>query len=596
MEQQHVEDNGDRRVGDFNRPRRPNPDTVAYLRSLPIELKASDDEVSHYLLGKEQGSDEENPEYPQILGAALSAIDEIRNEIASLAGDEYGSQGIELLARIAVPYSEVAARTLLFGLSTYHLHLATHRYGSHVVQTILELSVSSSCDDDLALQEDSPQLSTEQLPSLSDLILGVIEELVPHASELVVHVCGSHVLRTLLCVLGGVKLVSGPGDSVAATMRRGKVKSKKKKRKKPVEANDSPRHAGIPNMEYRTGSRGLVESSTEEALSTFTSALCGSASDGPGELQQLTCHPSAGPLLIVLLRVLTYFAATNKYQWQKGQRQTDDTNHCIADYRLGIVRPEPIAPVGSLADHLVKRLLCWQEIDTKQPFTGDVIYGMSGEPRGSHVLETMMRLCSDEMYGAILDYGDFCNPSTMKDYVEHDVSNFVVQSLLCTVRSKEQAEKLWKSLERTVTCGYVLDPGNKRRSILWRATEMAAKFCVCQDSVLKSIRVGMGLMGRSQDEACDESATTEDGTKKKKKQRQKASSLSMQSCVPKLLDVKPPEADGGRVALDVAGARTLYNLLRFAPRLCSDVLEGVIENLSVEELVWIAKDGLGSRW
>ena len=182
---------------------------------------------------------------------------------------------------------------------------------------------------------------------------------------------------------------------------------------------------------------------------------------------------------------------------------------------------------------------------------GDVIYGMSGEPRGSHVLETVMRLCSDEMYGVILDYGDFCTPNAMKDYVEHDVSNFVVQSLLSTVRSKEQAERVWKSLERTVTCGYVLDPGNKRRGILWRATEMASKYCICQDSILKSIRVGMGLMGRSRDEAGDESATTADGTKKKKL-RQKASSLSMQSCVPKLLDVKPPEADGGRVALDAA--------------------------------------------
>jgi hypothetical protein len=141
----------------------------------------------------------------------------------------------------------------------------------------------------------------------------------------------------------------------------------------------------------------------------------------------------------------------------------------------------------------------------------------------------------------------------------------------------------------------VLDPGNKRRGILWRAVEMSSKYRVNQESVLKSIRVGMGMIGRSEGEIADDTKASEDGTKKKK-ERQKASSLSMQECAPKLLDVKPPEVDGGRVVLDATGARSLYHLLRFAPRLCGGVLDGIIESLTNEELVWIAKDGLGSRW
>jgi hypothetical protein len=206
-----------------------------------------------------------------------------------------------------------------------------------------------------------------------------------------------------------------------------------------------------------------------------------------------------------------------------------------------------------------------------------------------------MRISPDDVYASILDYGGFANPATMQEYVEHDVSNFVVQTLLSTVRTKEQAEMIWKTVEGTVTSGYVLDPGNKRRGILWRAVEMSSKYRVNQESVLKSIRFGMGMIGRSQDGIADDKKDCDDGMKKRKK-RQKASSLSMQECIPKLLDVKPPEVDGGRVVLDATGARSLYHLLRFAPRLCDGVLDGIIESLTSEELVWIAKDGLGSRW
>ena len=577
----------DRRVGDYNRPRRPNPDTIAYLRSLPLEVKESEAEVSHFLSTVEQ------LDYPQSLSAALSAIDEIRNEIASLAGDEYGSQAIEVLARVAVPYSEVAGRTLLYGLSTYHLHLATHRYGSHVVQTILQISVSSSCDKDLSLHEEAPQLSqaNEQLPSLSELILGVVEELAPHASQLAVHVCGSHVLRTLLCVLGGVKQVLGPSaDGMGdASGRRGKLKNKKTKK---TGISNEPRQVGMINIEYLTKSRLRLDSATEEALTTLTEALCGmSPINGPGELQQMACHPSASPLIIVLLRVLTYSMASHK---NIGQRLVDE-NRSIADYRLRILKPEPMFEPGSSAHHLAERLLCWQPTKGKQPYSGDIIYGLSGEPRGSHVLEALMHTSSNDVYASILDYGGFANPETMQEYIEHDVSNFVVQTLLSTTRTKEQAEILWKTVERTVTSGYVLDPRNKRRGILWRAVEMSSKYRVNQESILKSIRVGMGMIWRYQDEIAGDVKGSEDGMKKKKK-RQKASMLSMKECVPKLLDVKPPEVDGGRVVLDASGARSLYHLLRFTPRLCGCVLDGIIENLTSEELVCIAKDGLGSRW
>lgn len=475
----------------------------------------------------------------------------------------------------------------------YHLHLATHRYGSHVVQTILELSTASSIEKDMSSHEEAPQLSQapDQLPSLSDLILGIVDELMPHVSQLAVHICGSHVLRTLVCTLGGIKLVSGTKKPAETAMRRGRVKSKKKKKKKADDSSNPP-HAGLMSIEYQTPSRLCLDSSTEEAFTALVETLCGTSAptEGPGELQQMACHPSAGPLLIILLRVLTYSKAPDKKKWQ----QQDDNNKSMSDYRLGILKPEPTFQDGSSAHQLAQRILCWQPNESKQQYAGDVIYGLSGEPRGSHVLETLLRISPDDFYSSIISCGGFDTPTTMQEYVENDVSNFVVQTLLGTSRTREQAETLWKSIERAVSTGHVLDSKNRRRGILWRAAEMAAKHRVCQESLLKAIRVGMGMSEKPQDDTTDE-MKSDDG-KKKKKKRQKASSIPLQECVPKLVDLKPPESDGGRVMLDAAGSRALYHLLHFEPRLCSDLLDGIVENCTSEELVLIAKDGLGSRW
>jgi nucleolar protein 9 len=581
------DEDGDRQQGDYNRPRRPNPDTISYLRSLPLDVQVSNDEVAAFL-----SSTEQDPEYPQSLSAALSAIDEIRNEIASLAGEEYGSQCIEVMATIALPYSEFAARTMMFGLTGYHLHLATHRYGSHVVQTILQLAVVSKTEKDMAVHEDGPQLTQEDLPSLTELILGMVEELTPHAGQLAVHVCGSHVMRSLLCLLGGVDLQQGPAGSEnkleGGAVRRGKNKNKKKKKPEGAQNNEQA-HAGMMQMNFKAGSR-IEASQLSDCLVQLSDALWGANSGGPGELQQIACHPSAGPLLIVSLRVLTYAFVPSKEDWL---RQESDPNKIIADFRLGIHKQEPIYEVDSPAGRLACSVLCLNLDETDEKQVGDVIYGLSGEPRGSHVLETLFRISPDSIYEKILEYGGFV--ASLQDYSEHFVSNFVIQALLTTVRTKEQAELLLKSVEKVVVNGYVVDKQNRRRGILWRAAEMAAKFRVGQESLLKSLRIGMGIVtGKGREEEEDDDGRIDEEGKKKKK-RQKASSIPLKDCIPPLIDLKGPDREGGRVIIEVEGTRAVYHFLRFSPRLCDEVLGGVIKCMSHDDLELIAKDGLGSR-
>ena len=548
---------------DYNRPRRPNPETISYLKSLPLSLGPAKEEITKFLEQSEAEAD-----FPSLLAASLSGIDEIRQEVASLAGDEDGAQIIEIMAHIALPYSETAARILMMGLSGYHLHLATHRYGSHVVQTILQLAATASSEKDLAQHEDAPQVLTDDIPSLQDLILGMVEELTPSAPQLAVHICGSHVLRSLVCVLGGVQLKQPEGSS----FRRGREKSKKKKKKKKhVELNA---HPGTMELGYdQKDSRVTADTTTlQTLLDSLWSAL------KHGELQQMACHPSAGPLLMISLRVLTFSYCSDKERWH--QESTDGGNH-----RLGIAKPQPRYELDSPAHDLVKRLLL---LDDSEDKVGEIIYGMSGEPRGSHVLEMLMRISPDKVYNVILEKGDFA--SALQDYAVHEVSNFVVQALFSTVRNKEQAEVLLKSVEPLISSGYIVDASRNRVGIFWKAAELAAKFHVQQEPLLKALRIGTGLLATTSKE--DDPVETEEENKKR---RQKASSTPLQECMVPLLNLKPPVKHGDHVTLGVEGTRSIYYFLRFDPQLCSGVLDGLTQNLTEDELEMLAKDGLGSR-
>jgi hypothetical protein len=636
----------------YHRPRRPANDTIAYLRGLPLDIDSAHQEISRFLSksngssnddakqaeggGENDDDDDDDDFFPQSLAAAFSALEEVRVEIASLAGDEYGSQAIEILARIAAPHSEISSRILLNACKGYYLHLATHRYGSHVLQTILQLSAMGSDsgaineNSDLAFHEEAPPTLREQddasLPSLYDCIQAVVEELSPHASELGNHLCGSHVLRTLLCVLGGVSLVTGrPGggggggnkrfEQTGATIR-GRLKSKKKKKKrKPTSTGDedlSTPHAGTMSIIYQANPR-INPKDFASTLESLSRALLGEPSEDPGELQQHACHTSAGPLLIVLVRVLTYSTEDARTEFSvdtpscnSSSKDTDasaaaakkNANTSIADFRMGIAKSEPRYTNGSLADKAVKQILCWQDgVDDveKQEHTSDVVYGLSGEPRGSHVLETILRLCPDDFYESLLQCGNFLKAPAMQDYVAHPVSNFVVQTMLTTVRSKEQAETILKTAEKVIASGVAIDPSKRRRGILWRATELAAKYRIEHDGLLKAIRLGFLALKDESSVTNVETVTDAGEDGKKKKQRKKASSVEIKDCIPMLIGLKRNTENDERITLDAAGCRTVHHLLRFSPRLCQDVLDGIVQELSAEDLVSIAKDGLGSR-
>ena len=600
-----------------HRPRRPAPDTVAYLRSLPLDRDAALQEIQAFCLARDN-HEASSAEFPAILAAALQAIYEIRHEWASLAGEEHAAELLELLCHIAIPVSPTAARVVLEACKGYGLHLATHRYGSHVLQTLLELTAVSfngmGPGEDLALHEQAPELLSDEgdgenillhLPSLQELVLGLVEELQPAVSELAVHICGSHVLRSLLCCLGGVRIFA---SGAALQLRRGKLKNKKKKRKKTDEntATSSSHHGNTEQIVYleNAATTTIVDGPFARALQQLSTAFTTSEeSDGsPGRLQRWACHSSAGPLLAVLLQVLTYQEQTDldKAAIQKVQSQWQLANSSTPNRHVGLCRPEPRFAVGSQAHLVVQRILCWKQVDKniQQPFAPDVIYGLAGEPRGSHLLETILRLAPDEVYGELLATGQLLNDSdasssstTLREYVQDDVSNFVVQTVLTTIRTPDQAAAMVEALEPFVASGFVLDRTQKRRGILWRLVELAASKTGrhCQEQVMRMIQTGFEALLLEKDNKKQQSSS---------KQQASSSQKKWTVYVANLLNLKrrssSAEAGTGQIELDVPGTRTLYHLLRFASRWSETVVNGLLD-LSSEDMDLLVRDALGSR-
>lgn len=195
------------------KPRRSNPDTIQYLRSLPLAEEHDDDPSQ------------------DTLHIMLQALYEIRQELASLASTEIGSSVLEHLIQTLLTRSSVAKDILWRGLIPYVQFLATHRYGSHVLQVLLSETTrpatTAGAKDDVALADDAPEIPDGARPEQkSDDWRIVLANSVSQETSVgwMTDMCASHVLRSLLAGL--------TGRVYAVESMEGKTKKKKKKKRK----------------------------------------------------------------------------------------------------------------------------------------------------------------------------------------------------------------------------------------------------------------------------------------------------------------------------------------------------------------------------
>ena len=560
---------------EYNRPRRPNADTIQYLSSLPLDLKAAEAELNEF----RQHSEEEQEE-PQMIAAAKAAIEEVQNEIASLAGEERSSEQLELLVRIAceehLGNCELSARRMLHGLSGYYLHLSCHRYGSHVTQTVID--ICGRFQGQINNTKDHRNDDNASVPSVQDLKLAAAFELIPHARSLAKHVCGSHVLRAVICALAGVAradevvthLPSANNYMNGSSIRKKKHKSQGSNSKSIDNRCVQRLKIQFPMpQKCRQGFEALVEAITgytkEKYIATEATPQ-GVLVDT--EMLALLCHPSSGPLVDLLIRVLAILSSSSIADCGEPLQEAQKI-----DFRLGTPADTTTRFLPqSEAEMCIKYILHWNSPNTA---SGDILYGLSGETHGSRIVETILQVSHDDLYRELLARGDFFGQ--LGDYASHDVANFVVQMILQTARSKDQVEKLVEGLVPLVKNGVLMD--SSRRGVTFRLVEMCAKWKIGQGEVLNAVLVG----------CC----------KKVGKEFSSTTSiippLDIEGCINYLLSMQFLEDGGGKLKVDVNGARIIHYLLRFNPKLCGSILDAIL-SLSSSDLNSIAKDSLASRW
>ncbi|OQS03678.1 hypothetical protein THRCLA_04003 [Thraustotheca clavata] len=167
------------------RPRRLEPDTTAYL----LEVKSS-------LL--ESGDDEDDTKAILL----WNVLEELAPRIASAASDRHACEIIEVLLE------KMSPRQLCFfvhKMEGYYSHLWTNRYSSHVLQRILSKVgdiVQAEVEESLVVSEEDEERSKD-VPTMATLIVAMCQEVKNEWITLVNDISASHVLRSVLCALGG---------------------------------------------------------------------------------------------------------------------------------------------------------------------------------------------------------------------------------------------------------------------------------------------------------------------------------------------------------------------------------------------------------
>lgn len=568
------------------RPRRPDSETLTYLRSLEPLIDRS---VAALLQRQQQEQgrggcrgtvdgddiqqpteeDEEEAEERALLVSNL--INELMFKVASLAMDRHAAPLLEKLARLCT--RKQLAR-LLEGCLGYAASLASNRYSSHVLQTLLSLAgpmIEAEMrgeDEDEGEDEDAdaPVLDVdgeETTPKSPVTLCGsaskLAEELHDSWLSLIYDICGTHSMRALFCLLTGMPVVAE---------RRGKNAKHQHAIETAIVLDfqhcaAEGRRAGNTGEAVNLHTTPLVMFQVPDTFSIVLDEMI--AELGRIELMtlhQTLCDAYANPALCLLLQAVAR--------------------------KEGAARQElTLSPAGLFFNKVVQKALC-----THTPSRcAEVVYAMAGESLSSRFLEAVLWHTDPSTF--LVQFFEICMQGKVMEYAEDEVANFVLQTWLQRTESAKQIkvvlEELGPSFGKLVK--------EKRRSgVLWRLAGACLRLGKGEKKIVKALLLALG--GKEGEEVKGEGTTLTAAVRAV--QTLLALRIGQEDAGGGEKKGRGVGRDDGRLYLSVPGARLLECVMRFPGReggemgvgwvFCQAVLE-----LPSESLVAIAKDNVGSR-
>ncbi|KAG0339267.1 Nucleolar protein 9 [Podila humilis] len=374
---------------DSNRPVRPD-------RQQQIDAAAIfgfiDPEVQQYFKGVEQTLDELNFETAEEQQLFLENVyTEVQGKELVLATDHSCSLALEKLLRAS---NDFQLRVFFDKFNGNFLKLFTHRFASHVCQTLITL-----CADAVEREVRSNETKTREeldvpkedgvLLSAEDMILNMCRQTQEEFTALISDPFASHIIRVILHVLAG-RTVGDDGSG------RGNIRSKKSA--KYNDANNSKTSAGA----FRP--TRLVPPSFKEMLHTITSTMMNGLS--ASIVRSLAVHQVANPVLQLLLEVLA-----------KDNEEAKD--ELVDKLLMDITRKEEPGHKNNDRDAYVETLLRDQV--------------------GSHLLEMIVKVASPALFQKFYTTyfrGRLCKLSF------HPIANYVIQQFFVKAKTPIQLEMM----------------------------------------------------------------------------------------------------------------------------------------------------------
>jgi hypothetical protein len=432
-----------------HRPRRSNPDTIQYLRQLPVLLDDNDDDnAAKEGNADNDDDDDDDKEKKNVLSYVfLQALREIRHELASVAGTEIGSVVLERMMNTLLDKNRPPKKNqnqkqrpaeedttadndddndtddplalLWTGLSPYLFHLANHRYGSHVVQKLISATTRRIYYSD----SDGGANADSAASAASHWIVAVAHNLDADTIRYwMTDPCASHVLRSLLAALAGRCYNNNQNNHDTIEKKNKKKKQHKKKRKRQTF-----------DEEYT-------------ALSTTTTTATAAACSAPHLLpppgfatafdrlrgliwdsfdDDWPYHTSACPVLLCLLQLML-------------QHYKDSNNN----KNRAILIPMPIIQKISSSSNNDQ----WMYDPTASRFW-QALVETSADSSTVQVIEVVHQMA-------------VAHAPSVKQYIQHDIANYCVQTML--EHHYRWIDECLKQLP------YLLDLTNQRRGVVWK--------------------------------------------------------------------------------------------------------------------------------
>ncbi|CAM0141460.1 Nucleolar protein 9 [Umbelopsis sp. WA50703] len=378
----------------FERPRGYDPSQAFY--------GFLDADVQQYFKNVEQTLDDppfETGQDQQLFVA--NVYSEVESKELILATDHSCSMVLEKLLKIS---SDFELRVFMDRLTGRYAELFTHRFASHVCQTLLTLSADIVEREARGESIPGPNEEAEKgsdvgvLLSMEQLVLSLCKELKPQVCTLISDQFASHVIRVLLYVLAG-KRIDEENDV------KGQLRSKKSQKYRNTNNNKDIKAStkASPTRVVPASFKSMLEELTRELTSGLSETV----------VRTLAVHRVANPVLQLLLEL--------QNDVEEGQK----VNDMLVDRILwGIVTDETPGP-NSDRDAWFETLLRDQV--------------------GSHLLEVVLKTISPSLYNKI--FVTYFRNRLVK-LCHHPVANFVVQQLFVNARTSVQLELM---VEETVS-------------------------------------------------------------------------------------------------------------------------------------------------